>query len=317
MNKDNKAKLIVASVIIFVVMLMSVYIVSVYGGSGKANPGTKHVSFAAPELEKKEYEYNRRIDLVNAKAKQSATVTKATNETELDIDIPEMETNPFLIETNETVQQTETESHTEKNMATSVVKISPTNKVVNRTQKDDREASAVIQESAEQDPVRRRKVRYLNVSENSETASKKVSMSIPCRIYGEHKVTNNSKIKARITEDVVIDNVKIKRNTIVTGIAQLTSTKVNIRFETIQYENKTIPVNMKAYSRDGLEGIYIEGGVGDDVKKDVYDDILDAASPSTVDRIPIVGDILKTTTKKQNNRVYVDIPNDYTIYLRK
>ena len=317
MNKDNKAKLIVSSIIIFVVMLMSVYIMAVYGGNGKAKPATAQVSFSAPELEKKEYEYNQRIDLVNAKAKQSATITEVTNKKESDIDIPELETNPFLVETNETAQQPETESHLVNDMATSGVDKYPTNKVVNHTQKNDKEGYSTIQEPMEQEPVKRRKGRYLNAPENSETASKNVSMSIPCKIYGEHKVINNSKIKARIIEDVVIDNIKIKRNTIVTGIAQLTSTKVNIRFETIQYQNKTIQANMRAYSRDGLEGIYIEGGIQDEVKKDAYDEIIDATSNSTVDHIPVVGGILKSATKKQNDKVYVTIPNDYTIYLKK
>ncbi|SMO89523.1 Protein of unknown function [Saccharicrinis carchari] len=316
MTKDNKVKLIVASVILFVVMLMSVYIVSVYGGNGNTGKDSEQVSFAAPELEKKEYEYNRRIDLVNAKADQSGIGAEGASEKESAIEIQEMEVNPFLAQTNKAAKKPNAESNPADNIGT-YSKTSITNKAGHTSKQVGKEKNLSAQEPIEQRPVKRRKERYLDSSGNKGTATKIISLSIPCKIYGAHKVTNNSKIKARITEDVVIDNIKIKRNTIVTGIAQLTSTKVNIRFETIQYQNKTIPANMRAYSRDGLEGIYIEGGIQDDVKKDAYDEIIDATSTSTVDHIPVVGGIIKSATKKQNNKVYVSIPNDYTIYLKK
>ena len=312
MDQDTKAKIIVGAVISVVVLFIIVYSVVVFGGDKSTQPSEK-VSFAAPELKRKEYEYNRRIDLINEKG------YKPEPKEVLQEDSPQLQEeknmeNPFLSEIEESTKARV--SIQPKQRSTQQVKGTPkinpgsTYKQVNQTEPVAQAGST----------TQRRKKRYLdqeNTQNKTSGSSYQVSESIPCLIYGDHKVTNNSKIKARITKDVTINNVDIKRNTIVTGIVRLDRSRVNIRFETIQYKNKTINANMRAYSRDGLEGIYIEGGVGEDIKKDSYDEIIDAASPSTVERIPVVGGLIKNTTKKQNNRVYVDIPNDYTIYLRK
>lgn len=311
MDKDTKPKIIVGAVVMIVVLFIVVYAVTVFGGDRKTKKQSEKVAFSAPKLEKKEYEYNRRIDLVNEKGyvpEQKKIIQEDTTEINEDNHIE----NPFLSNV-EKVHQESQPLRKSQNTAPTKKNIAPIEKVQHPS-----EGLKTMNQPEDQELTRRRKERHLsNESPSDSPSSFRVSETIPCSVYGVQRVTNNSKLRARITEDVTLNGVKIKRNTIITGIVRLSNSKVNIKFETIQYENKTIPANMKAYSRDGLEGIYIEGGVGDDVKKDVYDDILDAASPSTVDRIPIVGDILKTTTKKQNNRVYVDIPNDYTIYLRK
>lgn len=315
MNKDDKAKIIVGAVITFVIILMVIYGVVVFGDGNNKKKESSNVSFSAPKLEQKKYDYNKRLDVINAKGYKPEIKTDITDNSETLAEEEEEEPNPFLTEIEEKrkppVQERNTEIKTQQKESIASVSTKPS---YNQVQKKEPVVAASIQE-----PIKRRKKRYLDIDKtnNNTSSSFNVSESIPCRIYGDHKVTNYSKIKARITKDVNINGVKIKRNTIVTGIVRLSNSKVKINFETIQYQNQTIPANMKAYSRDGLEGIYIEGGVGDDVKKDAYDEIIDAASPSTVDNIPIVGDLIKSTTKKQNNKVYVDVPNDYTIYLKK
>lgn len=311
MDQDTKPKIIVGAVVMIVVLFIVIYGVIAFGGEKKTKKQSDKVAFSAPKLEKKEYEYNRRIDLVNEKGyvpEQKIIIQEDTSEINADNHIE----NPFLSNIEKVKHEPQLEKKPQNTALTKKHTV-PTEKVQYAS-----EASTTSNKPVEQETTRRRKERHLNnLSSSDSPSSFKVSETIPCSVYGVQRVTSNSKLMARITEDVTLNGVKIKRNTIITGIVQLSNSKVNIRFETIQYENKTIPANMKAYSRDGLEGIYIEGGVGDDVKKDVYEDIVDAASPSTVDRIPIVGGILKATVKKQNNKVYVDIPNDYTIYLRK
>ncbi|GEM_PF-5801827 len=305
MNKDAKIKMIVTAVLLSVVMFMVIYSMLVFGGESESK-GQERASFAAPKLERKQYDYNRRIDMVNAKIfiPENQEKKKLDFKTDTENDLQ----NPFLTELGHK-PAVEPTSKTPVKIKTTHYQAEPV-KIP--------KAEPGLQEPVQQEPLRRRKQRHLSSTDaNTSISSLRASSSIPCKIYGDHRITNNSKIRARITKDVVVNDVPIKRNTIITGIAQLTSTKVKIRFETIQYNNRTIPANMKAYGRDGLEGIYIEGGIQNDVKKDVYDELIDAGITGTVDHIPLVGSIVKSTTKKQNKTVYVEIPNDYTIYLKQ
>ena len=315
MNQDTKAKIIIGGICGVVVLFIIFYSVSKFGDK-KKDTREARASFSAPKLEEKKYDYNRKIDMLS----EQKYVPKEETKT---IETPVTEVNPFIV--NEMAKQQEMTSESTNAVSQKVVNKTPKAyqqpkqpATKRRSVETLNNSNEITEEISEEEPKKRRKKRVLSSGNDTKTKAKKggYPTSIPCKIYGDHRVTNNSKIRVRVTKNVTINSQPIKRNTILTGIAQLTNTKVNIKFETIQYENKAIPLNMKAYSRDGLQGIYIEGGIQNEIKKDAIDEAIEAGSRAT-NIIPIVGGVISSATKTQNKTVYVNIPNDYTIYLKK
>jgi len=77
-----------------------------------------------------------------------------------------------------------------------------------------------------------------------------------------------SMVKLLVLSDLFINGFKVPKNSFVYGIASLTSERLHITISSIRYQNSILPVSLKVYDVDGLEGIYIPGSVSRDVVKE-------------------------------------------------
>lgn len=152
-----------------------------------------------------------------------------------------------------------------------------------------------------------------SVVDNSKTPSLK---GIPVLVHGDYKkVRNNTKIIVRTTKNSIIAGREVPKSTFITGIARLGAERINIQFTALHLNNEIIPIEFKAYSLDGLEGVFVEGGILDDTRKEINDEIIDETTKDI--KIPIVGEIAKTFSKNENKRVYVHLPSNHPLILVK
>jgi len=83
-----------------------------------------------------------------------------------------------------------------------------------------------------------------------------------------------STVKLLVVSDLFINGFKIPRNSFVFGIASLGGERLHIAISSIRYQNSILPVSLKVYDVDGLEGIYIPGSVSRDVVKETSGEAL-------------------------------------------
>lgn len=84
-------------------------------------------------------------------------------------------------------------------------------------------------------------------------------------------VTNGSTVKLRFGEDVYLAGLFVAKNTPVFGVAQLDGERLHISINSIRYENFILPISLSVFDVDGLEGIYIPGGIAGEVIKNSTD----------------------------------------------
>lgn len=78
---------------------------------------------------------------------------------------------------------------------------------------------------------------------------------------------NGSIVKLRLSQEIVIEGVRIPKNTFVYGTASLKGERLTLEINSIRFQNSVFPVEMVLYDMDGLEGMYIPGAVSRDVAK--------------------------------------------------
>mgnify|MGYP003651576911 CR=1 FL=1 len=85
---------------------------------------------------------------------------------------------------------------------------------------------------------------------------------------GNKPVKSGSTIRVRLSENCFIGGIEIPKNTLLSGICSFTSERVKIKINSIRYNNKLIATNYSVYEMDGIEGVYIPGGIKSEIVKD-------------------------------------------------
>lgn len=80
-----------------------------------------------------------------------------------------------------------------------------------------------------------------------------------------------SVVKLRLLQDIFIKGTRIPAGTFLFGECSLGDQRLEIRFNSIAYNNIIYPVQLTAFDNDGNEGIYIPGAVGRDEAKNGFD----------------------------------------------
>lgn len=84
-------------------------------------------------------------------------------------------------------------------------------------------------------------------------------------------IVNGSTVKLRLVNAVFINGVQIPKNTFLFGIASLKGERLNVKINSIRYDNSLFPVDLNVYDLDGISGIYIPGAINRDVAKATAD----------------------------------------------
>lgn len=86
-------------------------------------------------------------------------------------------------------------------------------------------------------------------------------------LFGEN--TGSQKVQLRLLENIRVGNLVIPRNSLLTGTAKLSSERLAIVINTIEYLGNIVPVSLNVHDTDGLEGLNCPGSVERSTAKDI------------------------------------------------
>lgn len=121
---------------------------------------------------------------------------------------------------------------------------------------------------------------------------------------GDKSVKSGSTVRLRLVENCTINGTEIPKNTMISGIASLSNERIKITVSSIKYNNEIFPCKLTVYDNDGIEGIFIPGGITQETKESVS-----SSTASEVGKhIPLVGgvasDVFKKTVKEPSALIY-------------
>jgi len=91
--------------------------------------------------------------------------------------------------------------------------------------------------------------------------------AVEAAVHETQTIVNGSIVKIRLASDVFINGVLIPKNSFVFGTASLKGERLEIKINTIKYQNSIFPVELSVFDIDGIKGIYIPGTINRDVAK--------------------------------------------------
>jgi conjugative transposon TraM protein len=95
--------------------------------------------------------------------------------------------------------------------------------------------------------------------------------TISAVVHQDQLLQNASIIKLRLIQDIFVKGTRIPAGTFIFGQCSLGDQRLEIRFNSIAYNNIIYPVQLTAFDTDGNEGIYIPGAIGRDEAKNGVD----------------------------------------------
>lgn len=88
-------------------------------------------------------------------------------------------------------------------------------------------------------------------------------------IHGDQTVMNGQSVFLRLLEAIVINEVTIPVNTILTANANLQGERLNLQVSSIEHEGAIYPVKINIYDTDGTKGVYIPASMELDALKEI------------------------------------------------
>lgn len=91
--------------------------------------------------------------------------------------------------------------------------------------------------------------------------------TIQAVIHDTQTIVNGSTIKMRLLNEVTIDGQHIAKDGFVYGVCAINGERLTVTISSIRQDNLLLPVSLKVFDLDGLEGIYIPGAITRDAAK--------------------------------------------------
>ncbi|HVW96790.1 MAG TPA: conjugative transposon protein TraM [Mucilaginibacter sp.] len=95
--------------------------------------------------------------------------------------------------------------------------------------------------------------------------------AIEAVVHESQTVVNGSTIKLRLVNNVFINGVLLPKDNFIYGEVALNGDRLNIKINSIRYQQSIFPVALSVYDIDGIAGIYIPGAITRDVAKESAD----------------------------------------------
>ncbi len=93
--------------------------------------------------------------------------------------------------------------------------------------------------------------------------------TIKACVHGDQTVMSGQSVFLRLLEAIVVDNVTIPVNTILTANANLQGERLGLQIASIEHEGAVFPVKMTIYDTDGTKGVYVPASMELDALKEV------------------------------------------------
>ncbi len=148
-----------------------------------------------------------------------------------------------------------------------------------------------------------------NPLENSITGSQNTDAIIYVEVDGTQIVKKNFRLQMRLTQDALINNVVVPKNTSIYGFVNFKPNRTMINIEHINHK----PLKLKAYDlQDGSEGIYVENSFRAEARQEVVGDVVDDINIAGVPQVSVIKKIFQRNYKN----VKVTITNNYKLILK-
>lgn len=118
----------------------------------------------------------------------------------------------------------------------------------------------------------------------NETKDEGYQNAIEAQVPETQILEAGSTVKLLVLSDLFINGFKIPKNSYIYGIASLSSERLHITISSIRYQNSILPVSLKVYDIDGLEGIYIPGSISRDIVKESSGDAIGSLGATSFDQ---------------------------------
>lgn len=141
-------------------------------------------------------------------------------------------------------------------------------------------------------------------------------------IHDTQTIVNGSTVKLRLSNAVFINGVEIPKNNFLFGIASLQGERLQIKINSIRYENSLFPVDLNVYDLDGLNGIYMPGAINREVAKASADRSIQTLGVASLDdswgaQAAGVGiEAAKTLLSRKAKLIKVVVKAGYQVLLR-
>jgi hypothetical protein len=134
------------------------------------------------------------------------------------------------------------------------------------------------------------------------------------KIMGDQVLKEGSRVTVRLTQDVKVGNCPLLRNSILTGLATMTTQRILVRFTACQKERAVTYFSLYDVT-DSNEGLYIETfNTGQEAGRDVAG----AAVGETARQlgVPIVDNVVRNSTSKKINTLTVKVDDAKEVFLK-
>jgi len=111
--------------------------------------------------------------------------------------------------------------------------------------------------------------RFYGLDDTVSTASSAGAMEVevPERLV----LVSGAIVKLKLLQEVRISSFKLPAGTFIYGVAALNGERLTVTIHSIRCGERILPVDLRVYDMDGLEGIYIPGAITRDVVKQSAD----------------------------------------------
>ncbi|HET7117755.1 MAG TPA: conjugative transposon protein TraM [Hanamia sp.] len=157
---------------------------------------------------------------------------------------------------------------------------------------------------------------------NDAKAEGDVQNAVRAVIHQSQTVVDGSTVELRLIDDVFINGVQIPKGNLIYGIASLNGERLNLKINSIRYQNSLFPVALSVYDMDGLNGIHIPGAITRDVVKQSADRSMQTIGLTSLDptwQAQATGagiEAAKSLFSKKVKLIKVTLKADYQVLLR-
>ena len=86
-------------------------------------------------------------------------------------------------------------------------------------------------------------------------------------IHDTQELMAGSTVQIRLQQDIFISGIRIPKGELIYGTCSINGERFNVAVTSIQFDNSIYPISLKAYDRDGMEGIRIAGTITQDAAR--------------------------------------------------
>lgn len=162
---------------------------------------------------------------------------------------------------------------------------------------------------------------FFGLNDESVT-DKEQTNSIQAIIHDTQELVAGSTVKMRLLNDIQVNGHRIPKDQLAYGICSINGERLTIEITSVRISNSLLPVALKVFDLDGLEGIYIPGAIERDAAKQASNDALQniqlmSLNPSIGAQAAAAGvDAAKGLFTKKAKLIKVTVKAGYQILLK-